>query len=193
MAAFGLVGGVFAARAGASSTASAAAQPQSAYDFVVADSKGRDFPMAQFRGRPTLVMNVASRCGYTASGYAMANEVYGKYKDRGFTVLAFPCNQFGKQEPGTDEEISNYVCTIQKSEFPVMKKIDVNGESADPLWKCLQKAKPGLMGTEAIKWNFTSFLIGGDGQVVERFSPGATAAQVEAALLPILASPSSKL
>ncbi len=168
------------------STTMATDQAPNAYDFTVRDSKGRPFPMAQFRGRPTLVMNVASQCGISLSAYPMATELFDKYKDRGFTVVAFPCN-FTGQEPGTEEEIAHFACSKFKAKFPMMKKVEVNGEKADPLWKWLQKAKPGFLGTEFIKWNFTSFLIGCNGQVVERFSPGVSVADVESALLPQLA------
>ena len=158
----------------------------SAYDFVVLDGKKAEYPLSTRRGHPTLIMNVASQCGYAERGYTAATELYEKYKEFGFTVLAFPCNSFSSQEPGTEEEITHMACSRFKANFPIMKKVEVNGDNAEPLWLWLQRAKTGFLGTAFIKWNFTSFLVGPDGQVVERFSPGVPAKDVEKLLLPLL-------
>jgi glutathione peroxidase-type tryparedoxin peroxidase len=159
---------------------------KTAYDFTVLDAKKQPFDLAQRKGHPTLVMNVASECGYTKGGYEAATALYDKYKDRGFTVLAFPCNQFGSQEPGTEEQIQQFACSRFKANFPIMAKVDVNGPEASPFWEHLKHAKPGLLGTEGIKWNFTGFLIDGEGQVINRYSPSPSVSQVEADLTPLL-------
>jgi len=117
-----------------------------------------------------LIVNTASKCGFTPQ-YEGLEALYKAYKDRGFTVLAFPCNQFGAQEPGDAAEIANFCSLTYDVSFPVMSKIDVNGADAHPLYKFLKKEQKGVLGTEAIKWNFTKFLIGKDGQVVDRFAP----------------------
>jgi len=117
-----------------------------------------------------LIVNTASKCGFTPQ-YEGLEALYKTYKDRGFAVLAFPCNQFGAQEPGNAEEIANFCSLTYDVTFPVMSKIDVNGADAHPLYRFLKKEQKGVLGTEAIKWNFTKFLIGKDGEVVERFAP----------------------
>ncbi|ORC87606.1 putative glutathione peroxidase-like protein 3 [Trypanosoma theileri] len=156
------------------------------YDFQVLDADHRLYNLSQHKGHPLLIYNVASRCGYTKGGYETATTLYNKYKDKGFTVLAFPCNQFGGQEPGSAQEVKEFACTRFKADFPIMAKIDVNGEKAHPLYEYLKKAKPGLLGTEAIKWNFTSFLVDKNGVPVERFSPGASVSEIEKKLVPLL-------
>lgn len=140
----------------------------SVYDFSVRSIDGRTRSMAEFRGHPMLVVNVASACGYTPQ-YAGLEVLYRKYKDRGFVVLGFPCDQFGHQEPGTNEEIQRFCATTYDVTFPLFSKIDVNGDSADPLFKWLKRQKKGLLGTEIIKWNFSKFLVGADGEVVRRY------------------------
>jgi glutathione peroxidase len=117
-----------------------------------------------------MIVNVASRCGFTPQ-YAGLEGLYRKYRDRGFTVLAFPCNQFGAQEPGTEEQIQAFCSTTYDVSFPLFAKVDVNGEKAHPLWQYLKGEKPGVLGTEAIKWNFTKFLVGRDGEVLRRYAP----------------------
>ena len=116
------------------------------------------------------MVNVASHCGMTPQ-YTGLEALYRKYKDRGFTVLGFPCNQFGAQEPGTEAEIQAFCSTNYDVTFPMFAKIDVNGADAHPLYAYLKGEKPGLLGTEAIKWNFTKFLVGRDGKVVRRYAP----------------------
>jgi glutathione peroxidase len=143
---------------------------QDFFSFEVKQADGRPFPLSEWRGKTVLVVNVASRCGFTGQ-YKGLQELYEKYKERGLVVVGFPCNQFGGQEPGTDQEIQNFCDTSYKVTFPVMAKIDVNGEDADPLYQWLKSSAPGILGIEAIKWNFTKFLVDGEGNVVERYAP----------------------
>ncbi len=142
----------------------------SVYDYSAKTLDGQDVNLADYRGQVLLIVNTASKCGFTPQ-YEGLEALYKTYKDRGFTVLAFPCNQFGAQEPGNAEEIANFCSLTYDVTFPVMSKIDVNGADAHPLYRFLKKEQKGVLGTEAIKWNFTKFLIGKDGEVVERFAP----------------------
>jgi glutathione peroxidase len=142
----------------------------SVYDYSAKTLDGQDVSLADYRGQVLLIVNTASKCGFTPQ-YEGLEALYKAHKDRGFTVLAFPCNQFGAQEPGNAEEIANFCSLTYDVTFPVMSKIDVNGADAHPLYKFLKTEQKGLLGTEAIKWNFTKFLIGKDGEVVERFAP----------------------
>jgi glutathione peroxidase len=142
----------------------------SVYDYSAKTLDGQDVSLADYRGQVLLIVNTASKCGFTPQ-YEGLEALYKSHKDRGFTVLAFPCNQFGAQEPGNAEEIANFCSLTYDVTFPVMSKIDVNGADAHPLYRYLKKEQKGLLGTEAIKWNFTKFLIGKDGEVVERFAP----------------------
>lgn len=140
------------------------------FDFVVKDSKGKDYPLSQFKGKYVLVVNVASKCGFTPQ-YEGLEQVYEKFKDKGLVVLGFPCNQFGAQEPGTNDEIQNFCKMNYGVTFPVLDKVDVNGANTAPVYKFLKSEKKGFLGTEGIKWNFTKFLVSPDGEVVDRFSP----------------------
>lgn len=142
----------------------------SVYDYSAKTLDGQDASLADYRGQVLLIVNTASKCGFTPQ-YEGLEALYRAYKDKGFTVLAFPCNQFGAQEPGNAEEIANFCSLTYDVTFPVLAKIDVNGPSAHPLYAYLKHEQKGLLGTEAIKWNFTKFLIGRDGEVVERFAP----------------------
>ncbi|ATC31898.1 MAG: glutathione peroxidase [Caulobacter sp.] len=142
----------------------------SIYDYSAKTLDGQDVSLADYRGQVLLIVNTASKCGFTPQ-YEGLEALYKAHKDRGFTVLAFPCNQFGAQEPGDAAEIANFCSLTYDVSFPVMSKIDVNGADAHPLYKFLKKEQKGVLGTEAIKWNFTKFLIGKDGQVVDRFAP----------------------
>lgn len=142
----------------------------SVYDYSAKTLDGQDVSLADYRGQVLLIVNTASKCGFTPQ-YEGLEALYKTHKDRGFTVLAFPCNQFGAQEPGNAEEIASFCSLTYDVTFPVMSKIDVNGADAHPLYRYLKKEQKGLLGTEAIKWNFTKFLIGKDGEVVERFAP----------------------
>jgi len=139
-------------------------------DFHVKAADGSDADLSAYAGKVLLVVNVASKCGFTPQ-YEGLEALHRKYADRGFEVLGFPCNQFGAQEPGNAEEIANFCSLTYDVTFPVFAKIDVNGSGADPLYGELKKQAPGFLGTEGIKWNFTKFLVGRDGQVVERYAP----------------------
>jgi glutathione peroxidase len=140
------------------------------YSFPVRRMGGAEQSLEEFRGKVLLVVNVASQCGMTPQ-YTGLEALYRKYRDRGFTVLGFPCNQFGAQEPGTEAEIQAFCSTNYDVTFPIFAKIEVNGAGAHPLYAYLKGEKPGLLGTEAIKWNFTKFLVGRDGKVVRRYAP----------------------
>ena len=140
------------------------------YDIHIKDSSSKEVSMSKFEGKTLLIVNVASKCGLTPQ-YKGLQTLYEEYKDRNFVVLGFPCNQFGGQEPGTDQEISEF-CDINYSvTFPIFSKIKVNGPEAHPLFKLLKSDKPGIFRTQSIKWNFTKFLINSNGKIVERFSP----------------------
>ena len=140
------------------------------YNIDVKDSANIDLNMSEFAGKTLLIVNVASKCGLTPQ-YEGLQKLYDDYKDKNFVILGFPCNQFGGQEPGTDQEIGE-VCDINYSvTFPIFSKIKVNGPEAHPLFKLLKSDKPGIFRTQSIKWNFTKFLINSNGKIVERFSP----------------------
>lgn len=158
----------------------------SIYEIPVNGGDHEAYDLAQHKGHPVLIYNVASQCGYTKPGYETATELYNKYKAQGFTVLGFPCNQFGGQEPGTEAEVKEYACTRFKAEFPLMEKIEVNGEGEHPLYKYLKNAKTGAAGAVDVKWNFTAFLVDKNGHAVARFAPGASTAAIEEKLLPLL-------
>jgi glutathione peroxidase len=144
--------------------------PRNIADFEVVSGSGMELPLAQKAGKVLLVVNTASRCGFTPQ-YAGLESLWQQYGERGFEVLAFPCNQFGKQEPGTNETIATF-CDIHFGlSFPLMGKVHVNGPQASPLFGWLKAEAPGMMGTRAIKWNFTKFLIDRQGKVVRRYGP----------------------
>lgn len=140
------------------------------YDFRVKGPGGADYDLAQYKGKVSLVVNVASKCGYTPQ-YKGLEELFESFPKDKFVVLAFPCNQFGAQEPGSESEIQQFCETNYFVKFPILAKIDVNGENADPAFRFIKKEAPGILGTEMIKWNFTKFLIGKDGHVIKRYSP----------------------
>jgi glutathione peroxidase len=141
-----------------------------AYDFEAASISGELVGLARYHGKVLLIVNTASECGFTPQ-YKGLEEVYQQFRDRGFEVLGFPCNQFGKQEPGTEAEIGAFCEKNYGVTFPLFSKVDVNGENAHPLFKHLKEAAPGVLGTEGIKWNFTKFLINKDGSVYKRYAP----------------------
>jgi glutathione peroxidase len=143
------------------------------YDFSAQTIDGKTRKLADYRGKVLLVVNTASKCGFTPQ-YKGLEAVYEKFKDRGFAVLGFPCNQFGAQEPGPESEIAEFCEMNYGVSFPMFAKVDVNGDGAHPLFKHLTSAKKGLLGSEAIKWNFTKFLVGKDGAVIERYAPTTT-------------------
>ena len=142
----------------------------SAFDFDAVAIDGRPAPLAAHRGEVLLVVNTASQCGFTPQ-FAGLESLWQRYKDRGFSLLGFPSNQFGSQDPGSNLEIATFCETSYGVQFPMMQKVDVNGANAHPLWKWLTAEAPGFLGTRAIKWNFTKFLVGRDGQVVKRYAP----------------------
>jgi glutathione peroxidase len=139
------------------------------YDFTARDIEGRDVALERFRGQVLLVVNTASQCGFTKQ-YAGLERLYEDLHERGFSVLGFPCNQFGGQEPGDAAEIASFCSLNYGVRFPMFAKIDVNGPDAHPLYRWLKSEAKGLLGSEAIKWNFTKFLIDGQGRVVDRFA-----------------------
>lgn len=142
----------------------------SIYDFQATRLDGSPGTFRDYVGKVLLIVNTASECGFTPQ-YQGLEELYREYGPRGFTVLGFPCNQFGSQEPGTSEQIAQFCEVNFGVTFPMFAKIDVNGESAHPLYQWLKKEAPGVLGSERIKWNFTKFLIDREGRVVERFAP----------------------
>ena len=142
----------------------------SIYKFTATLLDGQPLSLARFRGDVLLIVNTASQCGFTPQ-YAGLEEIYQAYKERGFEVLGFPCNQFGAQEPGTEEQIGTFCEKNYGVSFPVFAKIDVNGREAHPLYRFLKRKKPGLFGFGRIPWNFTKFLVDREGNVVKRFGP----------------------
>lgn len=154
------------------------------FGFAAKDEAGQDHSLEDYRGQVLLIVNTASRCGFTPQ-FAGLESLYKRYKDRGFTVLGFPCNQFGGQDPGSQDEIVAFCQLNYGVSFPMLGKIEVNGRGADPLFEHLKNAAPGTLG-KRIKWNFTKFLIGREGEVVKRYAPSTTpeaiAADIEALL-----------
>jgi glutathione peroxidase len=142
----------------------------SVYEFSAKTIDGKTRKLADYKGKVLLVVNTASQCGFTPQ-YKGLEALYEKYKDKGFAVLGFPSNQFGQQEPGADSEIAEFCEMNFGVTFPLFSKVNVNGADAHPLFKYLASSKKGLLGSEAIKWNFTKFLIGRDGEVIDRYAP----------------------
>ena len=142
----------------------------SIYDFKARAIDGKEISLETYRGKVVLIVNVASKCGFTPQ-YKGLESLYEKYKDQGLVILGFPCNQFGGQEPGAEAEILSFCDLNYGVTFPLFSKIDVNGTNAHPLFGYLKTAKPGILGTEAIKWNFTKFLIDRKGEPIHRYAP----------------------
>jgi glutathione peroxidase len=142
----------------------------SVYDFTVKTIRGEEKSMADYKGKVLLIVNTASKCGFTPQ-YKELQELYDEYKDKGFEVLGFPCNQFGNQEPGSESEIESFCQLNYGVTFPMFAKVNVNGENAHPLFVYLTEKATGILGTKAIKWNFTKFLVDQNGNVVSRFAP----------------------
>jgi glutathione peroxidase len=140
------------------------------YDFSVETIKGEQTNLQPYKGNVMLIVNTASKCGFTPQ-YQGLQSLYEANKDNGFTLLGFPCNQFGAQEPGTSDEIQEFCELNYGVNFPMYAKVDVNGDNAHPLFKHLTAEAPGILGSKAIKWNFTKFLVDRDGKVVKRFAP----------------------
>ena len=156
-----------------------------AYDFSAKTLDGQDQPLAEYKGKAMLVVNTASKCGFTPQ-YTGLEKLWEAYKDQGLVVLGFPCDQFGHQEPGDADEIRNFCSLNYDVSFPLYEKVEVNGGAAHPLWKWLKKEKPGLLGMESIKWNFTKFLIDKNGRVVKRYAPTDTPEKIEKDLASVL-------
>ena len=158
----------------------------SIYDFEAQLINGKDMALSQFKGKVMLIVNTASKCGFTPQ-FGGLEELHKIYADKGLVVLGFPCNQFGSQDPGADGEIAEFCQVNYGVSFPMMGKIAVNGPTAHPLYKWLSAEAPGLLGSKSIKWNFTKFLVGKDGQVIRRYAPTDKPADmtkdVEAALV----------
>lgn len=152
------------------------------YDLQPQDKKGEAYDFSQLKGKVVLIVNVASKCGFTPQ-YKGLEELYKKYHDEGLEILGFPCNQFGGQEPGTQEEIESFCLTNYGVSFPIMQKVNVNGEKADPVYNYLKEKKGGLLGFKGIKWNFEKFLVDRDGNVAHRWasttSPEKLAPEIE--------------
>lgn len=142
----------------------------SAYEFSARDIDGTERSLEEFRGKPLLIVNVASKCGFTPQ-YAGLQQLHQQYAAHGFAVLGFPCDQFGHQEPGDEAEIRQFCQTKYDITFPLFAKVEVNGAKAHPLFQWLKDQKPGVLGTRQIKWNFTKFLVDGKGQVLRRYAP----------------------
>ena len=157
----------------------------SVYDFEAVDIEGRPVRLADYRGRVLLIVNTASACGFTPQ-YGGLETLYRAHAARGFAVLGFPCNQFGKQEPGSEAEIAEFCAREYSVTFPIFAKIEVNGDNAHPLYRFLKSQRPGLMGLESIKWNFTKFLVDREGQVVTRYAPTTRPEALTAEILSLL-------
>lgn len=155
------------------------------HQYKVKDASGNDIELSQFRGQVLLIVNTASQCGFTPQ-YKELEQLYQQYRNKGLMVLAFPCNQFGGQEPGADNEIQQFCELNYGVSFPVMAKLAVNGPDASPLFEQLKDSARGLMKTRAIKWNFTKFLINKDGEVVKRYAPRTKPASIAASIEDLL-------
>ena len=154
------------------------------YDFKALNNKGAEVDFADYKGKVLLIVNTASKCGFTPQ-YDGLEDLWKKYKDQGLVVIGFPCDQFAHQEPGTDAEIAEFCRLNHGVTFPLMSKIDVNGDNAHPIFKYLKSQTSGLLG-RSIKWNFTKFLISRKGTIIERFSPMTTPASLEAKIQSLL-------
>lgn len=155
------------------------------YDFEAQSIDGKTVPLAQYRGKVLLIVNTASACGFTPQ-FDGLEQLWKEYGERGLMVLGFPCNQFGAQDPGSNAEIASFCSLNYGVSFPMMSKVEVNGTGAHPLYQWLSKEAPGILGSKSIKWNFTKFLVGRDGEVLKRYAPNdepkALKKDIEAAL-----------
>lgn len=159
-------------------------------EFKITNIDGALTSLKDFEGKVLVIVNVASRCGFTPQ-YEGLEALYRRYKDQGLVVLGFPCNQFGQQEPGSDDEIKAFCRTTYDVTFPVFSRIEVNGDHTHPLYSYLKKEAKGLLGSEAIKWNFTKFLVDREGRVVRRYAPTDTPEKIGRDLETLLSTPSS--
>ncbi|KAK4408049.1 putative glutathione peroxidase 4 [Sesamum angolense] len=158
--------------------ASPSVPEKSIHEFTVKDSKGRDVDLSIYKGKVLLVVNVASKCGFTNSNYTQLTELYSQYKDKGLEILAFPCNQFLYQEPGSSEDAEQFACTRFKAEYPIFQKVKVNGADTAPVYKFLKSSKGGVFGC-GIKWNFTKFLVDKEGVVLKRYGSTTSPLAIE--------------
>ncbi len=158
----------------------------SVYEFSAQTVGGKDQSLDTYEGKVLLVVNTASKCGFTPQ-FAGLEELYEKYREQGLEILGFPCNQFGNQDPGSNDEIQEFCQLNYGVSFPMFAKIEVNGGGADPLFKYLKKAAPGALGTERIKWNFTKFLVDANGKVVKRYAPTVKPKDIEKDIKKLLA------
>jgi len=156
------------------------------YDFPLKTLDGQETTLAEYRGKVLLIVNVASQCGFTPQ-YAGLEALYRKYKDRGVRVLGFPCNQFGGQEPGSEADIRQFCAAKYDVTFPMYAKTNVNGKDASPLYIWLKSQAKGILGTQAIKWNFTKFLVDGQGKVVDRFGSNVTPSELDSVIAEMVA------
>jgi len=161
--------------------------PASIYEFTARDIHGRERSLAEWRGQVLLVVNLASRCGFTPQ-YRGLQKLHATHASRGFSVLGFPCDQFGHQEPGDEAEILQFCRTMYGVDFPLFAKIEVNGKHAHPLYAWLRKQARGVLGSSRIKWNFTKFLVDGEGRVVRRYAPSTAPEHIEKDILELLGS-----
>jgi len=159
----------------------------SVQDFTVKAADGSDHALSAYAGQVVLVVNTASKCGFTPQ-YAGLEDLWRRHREQGLVVLGFPCNQFANQEPGDAEEIASFCSLTYDVTFPVLARIDVNGPKADPLFQWLTESRPGLLGTRSIKWNFTKFLVGRDGKVLKRYAPTVAPEALEADIRAALAA-----
>jgi glutathione peroxidase len=157
----------------------------SIYDFTAKSLQGKDVPLSEFRDKVLLIVNTASKCGFTPQ-YAGLETLYEKLNGKGLTILGFPCNQFGQQEPGGAEEIGAFCQMNYGVSFPMFDKIDVNGPKEHPLYQYLKNEQPGVLGTKNIKWNFTKFLVDRGGKVVDRFAPMTKPEDIEKSIAKVL-------
>ena len=160
------------------------------YDFQADDIDGKNRSLAEFKGKALLIVNVASKCGFTPQ-YTGLEALYRKHKEQGFAVLGFPCDQFGHQEPGNELEIASFCKLTYDVTFPMFAKVEVNGDGAHPLYKHLKAEARGILGTEAIKWNFTKFLVGRDGKVVKRYAPNDKPEDLEKDITLLMSRPAA--
>ena len=158
------------------------------YTIDVETIDGNITNLSQYKGKTLLIVNVASKCGFT-SQYDGLEKLYNTYADRGFVVLGFPCNQFGGQEPGNEKEIMDFCRLNYGVTFPMFAKIEVNGKNTHPLYQHLKKERPGLLGSSGIKWNFTKFLVDPDGNVIKRFASSTTPEEIENDIVQLLVEP----
>ena len=158
----------------------------SIFDFDITLNNGKELSLTEQKDKVTLIVNTASKCGFTPQ-YKGLEALYQKYKDKGLEIIGFPCNQFGGQEPGTNEDISQFCEMNFGVTFPLSQKVDVNGDNAHPLFAYLKTEKPGVLGSTRIKWNFTKFLVNKEGQVIKRYSPTAKPEALERDIESLLA------